>query len=88
MKANEFLRALCQENLNLEFCGVASGDAIITAGPYRYFGSESSGIGIKKEFDYFYYYGEHGCYFAFLPTPSVVLHIDDVECVYLWEIEL
>lgn len=90
MKANEFLRALCQENLNLDFCGVAFGETINAVGVKKYFGSKSSGIGIKNEFDYFYYYEESDYDFSFMPTPSVVL--PDTESgegysIYLWEID-
>lgn len=87
MKAIDFIRHLCGENLDLEQCGTAQGECIINAGPYRYFGSESSGQGIESGKNYFYWYGDVDYYFGFLDKADIVLPIDDTECVYLWEIE-
>ena len=85
MKAKKILKAVMSGELEIEQSGIAHGENIINAGPYRYFGSESSGTGIHGDKEYFYTYGNAGDKFS--ESPDVVLPIDSVECVYLWEIE-
>ena len=87
MKAIDFMRQLCGENLDLEQCGIAQGERINSEGPYRYFGANSSGEGIRADKDYFYWYGDVDYYFGFMDKADFVLPMDDTECVYLWEIE-
>lgn len=87
MKASELLKAVMNGFIEVEQSGYAHGDAIVEAGPYRYFGANSSGRGIRSDKDYIYYYGVQGENPIGMPEPTFTLPIDDVDCVYLWEVE-
>lgn len=91
MKAKELLKAVVHGCIETEQSGFASGAAIIEAGPYRYFGANSSGIGIKSDKDYIYYYGEESAPVG-MPEPTLTMPYKDEEydwdgVIYLWEIE-
>ena len=90
MKANELLKAVMNGCIEIEQSGYATGSAIVEAGPFRYFGSYSSGNGIRSDRDYIYYYGEEKP--IGMPEPTFALPFEVPEndwggYVYLWEVE-
>lgn len=89
MKAIRFLTLLPLERLDLKQCGFVSGLCLRVQSPKTYFGifEDIPSSWFNEDKYYFYFLGEPGHIFRFLPNNCRFFPIGIERGVYVWEIE-